>query len=136
MQQHPGHRGHDAHDDERHRHAADAARRERPDPLEALAGAEPLGGIVGDVAGRPAIQQQAAQRDDEGLQPQPRDQQPCAAPRQPPSATTAASATAGGQPHSTSIIDSSTPSSAQIDPTDRSMPPVMITMPTPMLKMP
>ena len=35
-----------------------------------------------------------------------------------------------------SIIDSSTPSSAQIDPTDRSMPPVMITMPTPMLKMP
>ena len=49
---------------------------------------------------------------------------------------TAASATAGGQPHSTSIIDSSTPSSAQIDPTERSMPPVMITMPTPMLKMP
>ena len=58
------------------------------------------------------------------------------APRQPPSATTAASATAGGQPHSTSIIDSSTPSSAHSDPTDRSMPPVMITTPTPMLKMP
>ena len=50
--------------------------------------------------------------------------------------TTAASATPAGQPHSTSIIDNSTPSSAQIDPTDRSMPPVMMTMPTPMLKMP
>ena len=61
---------------------------------------------------------------------------PCTAPRPAPSATTAASATPAGQSHSTSIIDSSTPSSAQIDPTDRSMPPVMITMPTPMLKMP
>ncbi len=61
---------------------------------------------------------------------------PCAAPRQPPSAITAANATAAGQPHSTSIIDRSTPSNAQIDPTDRSMPPVMITMPTPMLNMP
>jgi hypothetical protein len=61
---------------------------------------------------------------------------PCAAPRTPPSTSTAASATAGDHPHSTSIIESSTPSSAQIDPTDRSMPPVMITTPTPMLKMP
>src|SRR6185436_8453000 len=61
---------------------------------------------------------------------------PCAAPRQAPNASTAASATPAGQRHSTSIIDSNTPSSAQIDPTDRSMPPLMITTPTPMLKIP
>src|SRR6185436_112200 len=61
---------------------------------------------------------------------------PCAAPRQAPNASTAASATPAGQRHSTSIIDSNTPSSAQIDPTDKSMPPLMITTPTPMLKIP
>ena len=38
--------------------------------------------------------------------------------------------------HSVSIIDSSTPSSAIIEPTDSSMPPVMITSPSPMLKIP
>src|SRR6478609_143398 len=61
---------------------------------------------------------------------------PWIAPRDAPTVTAAASATPAGQRHSTSIIDSSTPSRAQIDPTDRSMPPVMMTMPTPMLKMP
>src|SRR5689334_15349583 len=61
---------------------------------------------------------------------------PCAAPRAAPVTSAAMSATAGGQCHSTSIIDSSTPSSAHMDPTDRSMPPVMMTRPTPMLKMP
>src|SRR5215213_759749 len=38
--------------------------------------------------------------------------------------------------HSVSIIDSSTPSSAIIEPTESSMPPVMITRPRPMLKIP
>src|SRR5690349_13223036 len=38
--------------------------------------------------------------------------------------------------HSVNIIDSSTPSSAIIEPTDSSMPPVMITSPSPMLKIP
>src|SRR5689334_9955896 len=61
---------------------------------------------------------------------------PCAAPRAAPVTSAAMSATAGGQCHSTSIIDSSTPSSAHMEPTDRSMPPVMMTRPTPMLKMP
>ena len=61
---------------------------------------------------------------------------PCPAPSVPPSTTTAGSATAAGHCHSTSIIDSRMPSRAQMDPTDRSMPPVMMTMPTPMLKMP
>src|SRR5438128_7105120 len=61
---------------------------------------------------------------------------PWIAPRHAPTVRAAASATPAGQRHSTSIIDSSTPSRAQIDPTDRSMPPVMMTMPTPMLKMP
>jgi hypothetical protein len=53
-----------------------------------------------------------------------------------PSAITAVNATLGGQPHSTSIIDSRMPRSAHSDPTERSMPPVMMTMPTPMLKIP
>ena len=34
------------------------------------------------------------------------------------------------------MMDSSTPSSAKADPTDRSMPPVMMTSPSPRLKMP
>ena len=46
--------------------------------------------------------------------------------------------TASGQAtcHSVSMIDSSTPSSANDDPTDRSMPPVMMTSPRPRLKIP
>ena len=46
--------------------------------------------------------------------------------------------TAAGQArcHSVSMIESSTPSSANADPTDRSMPPVMMTRPSPRLKMP
>ena len=61
VEQHPGQRRHHAQQHERHRHAADAAGRQRPHPLEALAGAEAFRGIVGDVAGGAAIEQQAAQ---------------------------------------------------------------------------
>ena len=38
--------------------------------------------------------------------------------------------------HSVSMIDSSTPRSANAEPTDRSMPPEMITRPRPRLKIP
>ena len=58
---------------------------------------------------------------------------------QPSSAPSASMiSTAAGQAtcHSVSIIDSSTPSRANADPTDRSMPPVMITRPSPRLKIP
>src|SRR6476620_3338811 len=48
------------------------------------------------------------------------------------------SRTAGITPkcHSVNIIESNTPRSAIIDPTESSIPPVMITIPRPMLKMP
>ena len=51
-------------------------------------------------------------------------------------ATTASTASAPGSAHCVSMIDKMTPSSAKTDPTERSMPPVMITMPIPMLKIP
>ena len=41
-----------------------------------------------------------------------------------------------GHIHSRSAMASSTPHKANIDPTDRSIPPVMITSPRPMLKIP
>ena len=109
---------------------------QRPQPLEALAGAEPLRRIARDIPCGAAIEQQAAQRDDERLQPKAADQQSVHGAKAGAQRDDGRQREAGGQCHSTSIIDSSTPSSAQIDPTDRSMPPVMITMPTPMLKMP
>jgi hypothetical protein len=43
---------------------------------------------------------------------------------------------AAGHIHSVNIIESSTPSNAKIDPTERSMPPVMMTIPIPRLKIP
>ena len=89
-----------------------------------------------DIPCGAAIEQQAAERDDEGLQPQATDQQSVHGAEAGAERDHGRQREAAGQRHSTSIIDSSTPSSAQIDPTDRSMPPVMITMPTPMLKMP
>src|SRR6266700_66142 len=51
-------------------------------------------------------------------------------------AAQASIASNGLKPHSVSIIESSTPSKAIIEPTERSIPPVMITRPRPMLKMP
>src|SRR5215216_5553437 len=45
-------------------------------------------------------------------------------------------AAAAGQRQSVNIIDSRTPSSANTEPTERSMPPVMMTTPRPILNMP
>src|SRR6185369_1716110 len=48
----------------------------------------------------------------------------------------ASTASGTPNPHSVSIIDNNTPSSAIIEPTESSMPPVIITRPRPMLKIP
>ena len=61
---------------------------------------------------------------------------PWIAPRSAPSASMITTAAGQATCHSVSMIDSSTPSRANADPTDRSMPPVMITRPSPRLKIP
>ena len=61
--------------DERRRHAEQAAGRQPLQRLEARRVTEPLRLVVGDEPREAAIEQQPAQRDDERLQPQARDQQ-------------------------------------------------------------
>src|SRR5215213_1861402 len=61
---------------------------------------------------------------------------PCSAPSVIAMQMMTMTATGAGQPHSVNIIEMSTPSRARTEPTERSMPPVMMTIPRPMLKMP
>ena len=61
---------------------------------------------------------------------------PCNQPS--PMAITITALTAHTLPHrhSVSIMESNTPRSAKTEPTERSIPPVIMTIPSPMLKMP
>ena len=61
---------------------------------------------------------------------------PCAQPSSMGIAMAAPAAKGHGQCHSRSDIASSTPHNANMDPTDKSIPPVIITSPRPILKMP
>ena len=96
----------------------------------AAAEGEAGGGIGGVAARHAAIDQQAAQRHDEGLHLELGDQQAVGEPdarRRAPARSAAPSARA--RPSRPTRSTNSTPSSAIIEPTESSMPPVMMTKP-------
>ena len=96
---------------------------------KARAEAEAGRAVVGVVARDAAIDQQAAQRDDEGLQLSRVISKPWTEPdaRAPSASDRSASASGQATPWLTIRSTKSTPSSAIIEPTDSSMPPVMMT---------
>ena len=124
--------------DERRRHLEHTAGRQSLQRLEAGGVAKALRLVVGDEPRESPVEKQPAERDDERLQAEAGDRaRPWNAPSRAPSDDDdRARPTGQARCHSVSMIESSTPRRANAEPTDRSIPPVMMTRPSPRLKMP